>query len=313
MVTYSLLGGVYAIFRPLFALVTGIVGGMIVNVLDTDDGGIQSTNGAGDDELLAGNGHGRAYRAFAYGFGVLPRDIGRSLLVGLVIAAFISALVPKSYFAGVIRPGIWQIVVMMLVGIPVYVCATASVPLAYAMIYAGVSPGAAFAFLVTGPATNAATVATVWKVMGRRTAGIYLATMAAGAVVGGLLLDRLVTGEQVVHVHQMRHVIPPIVKHVAAIVLLGVLSPAVVRPWICRLKGKARPAAAGVELKITGMVCSQCAVTVRKVLLSCPGVTGAKVDLELGRASILGQAIDTPALCRAVEDIGYRAEPMSPR
>ena len=79
--------------------------------------------------------------------------------------------------------------VMAVAGIPVYVCATASVPIAAALIAKGVSPGAALVFLMTGPATNAATIFAVSNVMGRRTAGIYLASVALTAIAGGLLLD----------------------------------------------------------------------------------------------------------------------------
>ncbi|MDY7010986.1 MAG: permease, partial [Planctomycetota bacterium] len=181
MVTYGLLGGVYAIFRPIVALVTGIAGGAIVNIADGNSTSGDVSADAHKDYFTR-NGHGRIRRIFTYGFDTLPKDIGRALLVGLVLAALISAVVPKDYFSGIFPPGILQILVLMLAGIPVYVCATASVPLVYALIVAGVSPGAAFAFLMTGPATNAATITTIWKVMGRRTTIIYLSVMIAGAL-----------------------------------------------------------------------------------------------------------------------------------
>ena len=87
--------------------------------------------------------------------------------------------------------GVGSILLLMLAGVPVYVCATASVPLAAVFMHAGASPGAALAFLIAGPATNAATFTTIWKVLGRRTAGLYLVTIAVSAVACGLLLDGL--------------------------------------------------------------------------------------------------------------------------
>ena len=75
--------------------------------------------------------------------------------------------------------------VMMLIGIPIYVCASASVPVAAALILKGLSPGAALVFLITGPATNAAGLATIWNTLGRRTAILYLLTVAGCALAGG--------------------------------------------------------------------------------------------------------------------------------
>ena len=90
--------------------------------------------------------------------------------------------------------GLLSILLMMAVGIPLYVCATASVPIAAGLIHMGASPGAALAFLIAGPATNAATITTIWKLLGRRTALLYLLTIAVSAVGCGLLLDWLIRG-----------------------------------------------------------------------------------------------------------------------
>jgi uncharacterized membrane protein YraQ (UPF0718 family) len=117
--------------------------------------------------------------------------------LGLAIAAVISVLVPGDYFSRLVPPGPGQILLLMLIGVPIYICATASIPIAAGLILTGVSPGAAFALLMTGPATNAATLATIWKIMGRRTCLIYLGTMLVAAFFGGLLLDSMITIDQV--------------------------------------------------------------------------------------------------------------------
>jgi len=159
-----------------------------------------------------------------YGFVTLPRDIGKAMLLGLVIAAFISALVPDGFFAEKLGTGIFAMIIMMFLGIPVYVCATASVPVAAALILKGLSPGAALVFLMTGPATNAASFITIWKSLGRATAIIYLATVAGCALLGGILLDLLVTTTDIniaTHSHRM---LPDYVKSASAIILLAVLG-----------------------------------------------------------------------------------------
>ena len=159
-----------------------------------------------------------------YGFVSLPRDIGKPLLVGLAIAALISAFVPDDFFAGRLGKGLPAMLVMMAIGIPLYVCASASVPVAAALILKGLSPGAALVFLMTGPATNAAGLATIWKTLGRRTALLYLLAVAGCALAGGLLLDSLISSVDVAmacHDHQMG---PSLFSHISAAALLAVLG-----------------------------------------------------------------------------------------
>ena len=310
LVTFSLLGPIFAVFRPLAALVAGVLGGAIVAATETGGAPAGPAQKCHEACCSPGPRRSRTGRALAYGFLTLPRDIGRTLLVGLAVAALISAIVPEGYFSNVVPPGPWQILVLMLVGIPVYLCATASIPIAAGLILTGVSPGAAFALLMTGPATNAATVATIWKVLGKRTCLIYLATMMVAAFVGGLVLDRIVTAHQVQAA--MHHGwMPGWVKTVSAAALLGVLAAgAFYRP---RHKGRSDVSDRGrtLTLRITGMKCSHCAHAVRKALQACPGVESVEVDLGGGRAQVSGSGADpSPAgvLCEAVQRLGYGAE-----
>ena len=228
-VTYSLLGPVFAIFRPLVALVTGLVGGILVELFDRGTKDDKPTPAECTDECCSsGNIASRVVRGLKYGFVTLPRDIGKAMLVGLVIAAFISAVVPDDFFAEkLLGTGIFAMVVMMFLGIPVYVCATASVPIAAALIAKGLTPGAALVFLITGPATNAAGFTTIWKVLGRRTAIAYLFTVVVCALGAGLLLDMIFPdlGSSIqTHIHQMES---SIFGHISAVALLAVLAIAI--------------------------------------------------------------------------------------
>jgi uncharacterized membrane protein YraQ (UPF0718 family) len=225
-VTYALLGPVFAVFRPLVALVTGILGGALVQVLDQEadeDGGngkddpgesgvadgpprgsgtgsnncedaCQATppNGCTDSCCDSGGHASVVIRALRYGFVTLPRDIGPAMAVGILIAGAIAAVVPHDALRAYVDGGVVSILLMMVAAIPVYVCATASVPIALGLIHAGVSPGAALAFLIAGPATNAATLTSAWKFLGRRATVLYLATVAASALGSGLILDWLI-------------------------------------------------------------------------------------------------------------------------
>lgn len=228
-VTYSLLGPVMAIYRPLAAFITGVIGGGVTAGL-VPVGPISDKAGK-TDSCCCGNKERPSWRAgFHHGFVTLPRDIGKPLLLGLVLAAGLSVVVPEGFFADTLGTGVGAMLIMMLLGIPLYVCATASVPVAAALILKGITPGAALVFLVTGPATNAAGLVTLWKTLGRRTALIYLSTVALGALAGGLLFDALVAQwslDPSTHSHTMSH---PWWEQGAGVLLLCVLTNAMWRP-----------------------------------------------------------------------------------
>jgi uncharacterized membrane protein YraQ (UPF0718 family) len=280
LVTYSLLGPVFALFRPVAAFVTGLVGGVLVNVFGREAkpehpaepassaGGCcchakkeKPGDGAGSQGLQGPQGPKgpmgirpagpmrKLLEGLRYGFGSLPRDIGKPLLLGLVIAAIIAALVPDNFFADRLGRGLPAMLVMMAVGIPFYVCASASVPMAAAMILKGLSPGAALVFLMTGPATNAAGLATIWKTLGRRVALLYLLTVAGCALAGGLLLDSIIYGiyvDPAAHVHSMG---PGLLRHLCAVVLLAVLGYAL---WSRRRSRASQPPPAPAALRTEG-------------------------------------------------------------
>ena len=227
-VTLSLLGPVFAVFRPLAAFVTGILGGALVNVFgESAKEDSTPVPPKCTDECCGGEETGKITRGLKYGFVTLPRDIGRAMLIGLVIAAVISAVVPEGYFAEKLGTGIFAMVVMMFLGIPVYVCATASVPVAAALIAKGLTPGAALVFLMTGPATNAAAFTTIWKVLGHRTAVTYIITVAGCALAAGILLDYAARGADFEVVGRAGWMLPGYVKHISAVALLAVLAFAV--------------------------------------------------------------------------------------
>jgi len=229
-VTLSLLGPIFAVFRPIVAFVTGIIGGGLVNIIDRGTENEKRNQPKCLDQCCAGckNNH-KIARVLKYGFVTLPRDIGKAMLVGLVIAAVISALIPDGYFAEYLGTGIFAMVVMMFLGIPVYVCATASVPVAAALILKGLTPGAALVFLMTGPATNAASFVTIWKTLGPKTAIAYLLTVAGCAIAAGLLLDFITVGIDFDIISRRGWMLPAVVKNVSAVVLWAVLIFAISR------------------------------------------------------------------------------------
>jgi len=153
----------------------------------------------------------------------LPKDLALPLLIGLIISALITVLVPDDFFqtawGGALQGGIPAMLLMIIVAIPMYVCATASIPLAWALIDKGGSPGMALVFLMTGPATNAATIAVLWKMLGRRTTLVYLGSIIITAVIGGVLLDYLYASTDTVPLALSHAMLPHSVRVASAIIL----------------------------------------------------------------------------------------------
>jgi uncharacterized protein len=337
LVTFSLLGVVFAIFRPLIALASGVLGGVVVSRFagqssadpsdccgsgqghaeeqvhgescSADDSCGESCQGEHEEDAGPGGFVARLVDGLRYGFGELPADIGKALLVGLVISAAISAFVPEGFFAEHLGRGVLAMGVMMLLGVPMYVCATASVPIAAALVLdGGVTPGAALVFLMTGPATNAATLATIWRVMGKRTAVLYLLTVIGCAFAGGLLLDGIFDWGGYSPGRAVSQMLPTWLKYGGAIGLLAVLGWAIIRPLFKR--NEADDSADGLDrlvLDVEGMTCSHCSHSVQRALLEQSGVDAARVDLKGGRATVTGEDLDTDTLIAAVESLGYQA------
>lgn len=325
MVTLSLLGPVFAVVRPIAALATGFVGGLLTSAVEREHRPPVSAGAAaaspdadcGDACAIPGqtpSTGSRLLEAIRYGFVALPQDIGKSLLFGLVLAGLIGAFVPSDFFAGALANEWATMLIMLVAGIPVYVCATGSVPIAAALMLKGLSPGAALVFLMTGPATNAATLATIWNVVGRRTAIVYLTVVAAGALISGAVLNSLIGPQAAKVAAEGAHMLPGWLQAGSAVLLLAVLGNAL---WQLR-RGKDLDATSEeeeqvsdqqqIKLSVSGMSCNHCANAVQRALSGVSGVQHAEVDLSSGSALVKGDGIDRTALTKSVEEVGYGAE-----
>ena len=231
-VTYALLGTVFAVYRPLAALTAGLLGGALVILFASRN----HSTGQPEEErptcteccCTGKSSHGWLVRALRHGLVTLPRDIGWPLLLGIAVAGAIAAVVQPDEWQSYLGGGLSGILLAMALGVPIYVCATASVPIAVALMYLGASPGAALAFLIAGPATNIATIAAVWKFLGGRAMALYLLTIVVSAVVGGLTLDWLFAtlnaGAPAAVVHEQHAASSSWVSSAWAAALLGILA-----------------------------------------------------------------------------------------
>lgn len=230
-ISYALLDIPMTIIRPVAAFITAIVAGLAENIFgkkDSAHGHTRVKTCVLCDETME-HAHTRAERyrlALRYAFGELLGDIAVWLLLGMVLAGIISYCIPASFIEQYLGSGWQAMLVMLALGIPLYICASASTPVAAAFIAKGMSPGVALVFLIAGPATNVATVLAVGKFLGKRSAVIYLASIAVCAFVLGLAVNYFYSffGIQASSaVGKASEIIPVPVRIVSAFVLLALM------------------------------------------------------------------------------------------
>jgi len=198
-ITWALLDPVLTVVRPAAALITATITGLLINLLPEESAlpetvektSCGSSCCAGDDKSTTRQPLLRRLRAGqVFAFGELLADIGKWLLFGIVLAGVISFLVPDDFMTRYMGSEFLSLLIMLGVGIPIYICASASTPIAAVLILKGLSPGAALVFLLAGPATNAATLTVVYRFFGRAATGIYLASIAVCSLAFGFLINR---------------------------------------------------------------------------------------------------------------------------
>lgn len=187
LATYALMGPVFALFRPLAALVSGLLGGGIVYALTRREPPVVV------DDVEEDETQDRSVRALLWqGFVRLFGAVARPLLVGLLISALLAIAVPDDFFATSVAGNDWiAMPLMLLIGFPMYVCSTASIPIAATLLMKGLTPGAVFVFLMVGPAMNAISLTTISSLLGRAAAIAYLVVIAAGALFFGVMMNLL--------------------------------------------------------------------------------------------------------------------------
>ena len=192
--TWSLLGPAFAVVRPVAALVTAIFGGLAVGKAESKEDSHHHSSCGQADERPEGF-MARCMAALRYGFIDLVGSIGGWLVIGLIIAALITVYVPADFFTVLGRNPVISMLLVLVIAIPMYVCATGSIPIAMSLVLKGLSPGTALVLLMAGPAANFASFTLISREMGRKSAIIYLLSIIAGAMGFGLLIDYVLPAE----------------------------------------------------------------------------------------------------------------------
>ncbi|MDO8494539.1 MAG: permease [Deltaproteobacteria bacterium] len=188
--TYTLMDPIMTIARVVSGFFAALIAGIIENFFGSPSPTAEAmpVDDCCSSQKKIGN---KIKEGFRYAFVDLMRDIAKWFLAGMLLAGVITTLVPDDWIALHLGGGLSTMLLMLAVGIPLYICASASTPVAAALILKGMSPGAALVFLLAGPATNAATITVVMGMMGKRATVIYLASIAVVAVASGLLIDQI--------------------------------------------------------------------------------------------------------------------------
>lgn len=303
LATASLLGVPFAVLRPLIAFVTAILGGCLVNRFDNDDNrGVYTFTNAQKSKSFVR----KCLGALKYGFIDMLQDIGKWIVIGLIVAGLITVLVPDNFFTAFNDKPIVNMLIAMLFSIPMYLCATGSIPIAAALMLKGLSPGAALVLLMAGPATNTAAILVIKKVMGMRALLIYLSTIIVGALGFGLVIDYLLpvewfSGTVVAQSADCCSAHATAWWKIASSILFTVL---LIIAFVLRFINPHKHTTMQKSFKIKGMMCNHCKANVEKNLAKVEGVTAVQVNLEQGIAYVEGY-FDSQKVVETIENLGY--------
>lgn len=307
--TYSLMGLPFALLRPIAALFTALFGGQMVNLTDNDKNETAPSKTKACSSVKS-SFKDKVIETFKYAYVEMIQDIGRWLIVGLVVAGLITVFVPESFFALFAGNSLLSMLLVLVFAIPMYLCATGSIPIAVALMMKGLSPGTALVLLMAGPAVNAASMLVVGKVLGKKTLIIYILSITLGAILFGLGIDYLLPPEwfsaPIARMAECSECGPSVFNIICTITLILLL----VNAMILRYRHKKNCTEdACIEMekiyKIEGLRCNRCKENAEKAIASIEGVESVSIDLASGEAVVKG-TFDEASMKKAVESLGFK-------
>ncbi len=355
--TYSLMGLPFAIVRPIAALFTAIFGGWMVNRFESEaphqlpprEEGCKKDEETEHDHCSCGCHHEAPHQlppggegfgskllySMRYAFVEMLQDVGKWLVIGLLIAALITVAVPDEWLAALHDYKLLNMLIVLAIAIPMYVCATGSIPIAVSLMAKGLTPGAALVLLMAGPAVNSASMLVIGKVFGKRTMSLYILSIIIGAMAFGLGIDyflpakwfevssAMIAGGDCMHCLTAMDWI-----WIGIFVLLLINAFASQHRHShalehehshhhhghdgehchCHDHSEESECPADAEdvtiYKVDDMHCNHCSANVEKAIRGIPGVDTVDIDRIKGIAYVRGKH-DSEALIKAVSDIGY--------
>lgn len=306
--TYSLLGLPFAVIRPIVALCTAMFAGLTTNIFTYKDIPPTAINKKENKQEKLSLTQ-KIKNVFRYGYVEMMEDIGKMLMFGLIVAGLISYFVPDNFFMIFGNNTILTMLLVLIVAIPMYVCATGSIPIAIALMMKGMSPGTALVLLMAGPAANIASMLVIGKVLGKKTFALYLTTLIIGAITSGLIIDNFLpatwfdvsnfamAGHHGGHFYNF--------KIICSVILLALFINAVIFHKHTEEENiMENTSNKTIAFKIDGMNCNHCKNNVTKAISALKSVKTVNVNLSEGIAYVEGDASDAE-IKTAVEAIGF--------
>lgn len=304
--TYSLLGLPFAIVRPIAALAGAVGGGWAVSKTDRGDGDneiIETSDHhdhgscrdsccSHDNEEIPATFFGKIVESVRYGLVDMVASVGKWLVIGLIIAALITVLIPDELFVSLSRYPLLAMIAMVIVAVPMYICATGSIPIALSLMLKGLTPGVALVLLMAGPAANFASVMVLRRSIGKRATSIYVASVVVTSILFGLAIDYLLPASWFVpsatqvmtHCHETAF---PLFPTLCSVLLIGLLIYAALRNKF-RKSNPQTNINMTKTYKVDGMACAHCKATVEKAAAALKGCEKASVNLSAGTLTVEG-------------------------
>ena len=301
LLTLNQMGLQFAIIRPIVALLTGIIGGLLGEKLTQNEANEVIKQNQTDTKKTYVDG-------IKYAFITVPADIIKPLLKGIIISGLIAILIPNDFFASYNFTGLSAMVLVAVASVPIYVCATASVPVAMSLMAKGLEPGAAFVFLMAGPATNAATISVILNSLGKKIVISYVSVIFVSSILFGSLINIFLDPNTIPmnmdHHHHNHNSLWNIFSDLSVYAMLIIIF------YYLFSKIKRRSNAMDNlnndnAYLITGMTCNHCKQTATEAIENCTGVEKVEIDLDSGKAYIQGSDINDDEIITSIKSVGF--------
>ena len=265
---------------------TGLVGGLLANIVEAED---QPSDDTASASPVRSPDAASKLQAFVDQSLDVVHSIWGWLVIGVIISAAITNVVPPNSLSEVgALTGIWALLVTLVISLPLYVCATASVPIAAALVDSGLPPGAALVFLMAGPATNVATLGAVYRTLGYRSLIVYLTTIVVGSVAAGLAFNQVIdTSVTLHHAHDHLSWWRIFCGAVLAAMIAWFAMGDALRLARKRNAGRLTDDQS-ITMHVDGMTCDGCAARLERILESSEAIDRADASFAESRVTVFG-------------------------
>ena len=321
LATYALLGPLFALYRVISSFVAGVFCGVVANFsLKETFQPLEVEKACNLCDVKEPHFHDifeKVKFLFHYAFIELLEGISKWLLIGILIGGFISYLIPQEIIRNYFGSGWKAMALMLIVGIPIYVCATGSIPIVAALMFKGMSPGAGLVFLLAGPATNVVTITVVAKELGKKAVALYLASISLTAILLGMLLNfvwDIFAIQKNYFLETPSGILPGWIETGSALILISLITFCFLKEkrWFLKEKWdieKDLKRSKETILKVPDINCKHCVGTIEGALKGLEGIKSVEIDLKDKTVKVgFEDKVELEEIVKVVNSVGYKVE-----